>query len=260
MSYSPEVEQPGLPSHDHDDYVRALEVIAEVSGILVEETARTLDAKVIEDAEAATLESAPRLIEQAEGITYETGVRLPRAIIGQADWFTLSTAPERAIEEAATITYKNRAPTPDELVAEMEKALKEAAVIERPRRPNDLELEDLVPGIMLAVYDNMPQGGPRLAGHEMIVSWPYEKQDAKGAKKPTVIKARKVEDPSNYEAPADPAADVREVYLEAWGITPNSYGIYRQNRFVEPYGSQADNQAELVHADSGQENAQHPGA
>ncbi len=127
MSRSPDLlpEQQDL---SHDDYVRALELFAEVSDIVIEDMAQLSDEKVIGQAETLTYLTAPeRAVDEAEDITYDKGVRLPKTIIGEAKRLTYISAPERAVDEAEAIAHKNRIPTAEEIIADAEKILKLSA-------------------------------------------------------------------------------------------------------------------------------------
>lgn len=75
------------PAQERRDYVRALEVMAEVSGPVVEELV----------AEAG---------EQAEGITRYAGIRMLREVMRQADALTHWSAPQRVVDQARYFTWK----------------------------------------------------------------------------------------------------------------------------------------------------------
>lgn len=92
MSRNPDIpaEQ---PDQSRADYIRTLELLAEISDKVLEEQAYELEPKVL----------------------------------NMAGWLTHRYCPDRVIEEAEAITYLHRVPTPDEMVKEAERVLRIAA-------------------------------------------------------------------------------------------------------------------------------------
>lgn len=221
----PNGAQAELPNQDHQHYVRALEVFAEVAGTIVEEKARLSDRSILEQAEAITYDHAlERAVDEAEEITYDMGVRQVGALIGLAEWLVDSVAPIHVHEEAESITHDH--------------SERKLWAFGRPQRPNDIGIEDIATGSRLVVYnDERGENMQELARHEVIVSEPYIKQTKKGGLF-IAVKAREVRDHETDQIPLGSEEGVREVPLSAWGITPNPKGLCSQTKFAEPFVGQ----------------------
>lgn len=75
------------PSQGYQDYVNALEVIAEVSDVVGSQLSE-------------------EVVRQAEGITRYAGVRMLGDVMRQAEALTYNSAPQRIVDQARYFTWK----------------------------------------------------------------------------------------------------------------------------------------------------------
>lgn len=187
--------------HFRDDYQAALEVIAEAT----EPVLRDLQEHAVGQAEKTL--RLEEILERLGDMTVQAAEEMAR--IG-------------AVHEGST--YRDHRPW-------MDLGIRSA---ERPERPNDLENEDLTPGLRIVKFNDKLVKKADYAKHLVILSDPYPVESEDGTSF-LHVDARQVEDHATDSIPPDSDEGIQSISLVSLGMAPDVNGEYNTTKYVEPY-------------------------